>query len=241
MKTYKEQIELSQNRGDRLRLRRFPTVTTRVILDVGLVIAVVLLVSSPALFTRKPFMADYVNSLWLSWVQGHAIADGIVPSYFLHTTSQGVFNPLYAFYGGPLWSVFGAAAAILGGHIVIAFVGVTAVAIGAAYGGTLWLARQCGVQGLLAHVPALVFPTSAYYVTNLYGRGALAEFMATSAIPLLIASAYHLLRAPRWTPTSRARIPGLAGDLHGQSQHHPALDAGGECLHCRLVGSDSQT
>lgn len=174
-------------------------------LDVGLVAAVVLLVSSPALFTDQPFMLDYANSLWLAWVQGHAIASGIVPSYFLHTTGGGIFDPLYAFYGGTAWSTFGATQAILGGNAVIAFVGVTAVAVAAAYGGTLWLARQCGVPGLLAHVPALVFPTSAYYVANLYGRGDLAEFMATSAIPLLIASAVHLLRAERWTP-----LPALA-------------------------------
>ena len=42
--------------------------------------------------------------------------------------------------------------------------------------------------------------TSAYYITNLYGRGAWTEFMVTSAIAPLIASGVHLVRAPAWRP-----------------------------------------
>ena len=72
-----------------------------VVVDIGLIAAVVILVSSPELFMDEPFMLDYANSLWLSWFQGHAIADGIVPSYFLHT-SLSIFDPIYAFYGGRL-------------------------------------------------------------------------------------------------------------------------------------------
>jgi hypothetical protein len=177
------------------------TVRPRVLVDSVLVIATATLVASPSLFTNRPFALDYGNSFWLSWVEGQSVAHALTPSYFLHTTARdGIFNPLFAFYGGPAWTTFGASGAILGGHYGLAFGGVIAVAVAAAYGGALWLARQCGVGGLLAHLPALVFPTSAYYVTNLYGRGDLAEFMATSAIPLLIASATYLLRAPRWTP-----------------------------------------
>jgi hypothetical protein len=42
-----------------------------------------------------------------------------------------------------------------------------------------------------------VFVTSAYYVTNLYGRGAWAEFMAVSALPLVLAATLRLVRG-RW-------------------------------------------
>jgi hypothetical protein len=169
-------------------------------LDSLAVAGMAVLIASPTLFTHQPFMLDYENSFWLSWVQGHDIASALHPSYFIHTTGDdGVFNPIFAFYGGTVWVVFGAAALLLGGHYGLAFGVVTAAAAAAAYGGTLWLARQCRVKGLLAHVPALVFPTSAYYVTNLYGRGDLAEFMSTSSIPLVIASAVYLLRTSRWT------------------------------------------
>jgi hypothetical protein len=54
-----------------------------------------------------------------------------------------------------------------------------------------------GVKGLLAHAPAIVFVTSAYYVTDLYGKAAWAEFMAVSALPLLCAASLRLVRG-RW-------------------------------------------
>src|ERR1700681_1968187 len=73
----------------------------------------------------------------------------------------------------------------------------TLAAIAAAYGGVFWLARQLGVKGVLAHAPALVFVTSAYYATDLYGRGAWAEFMAVSMLPLMLAASLRLVRG-RW-------------------------------------------
>src|SRR5262249_13120599 len=70
----------------------------------------------------------------------------------------------------------------------------TVGAMGAAYGGLFWLARQLGVKGLLAHAPAIVFVTSAYYVTTLYGKGAWVEFMAVSMLPLVLAASLRLVR-----------------------------------------------
>ena len=108
-----------------------------------------------------------------------------------------MFYPLFAFYGGTLFALTGALAVILGGSTILAFDVVTVAAIAAAYGGLFWLARQLGVQGVLAHAPAIVFVTSAYYVTDLYGRGAWAEFMAVSALPLVLAASLRLVRG-RW-------------------------------------------
>ena len=108
-----------------------------------------------------------------------------------------MFYPLFAFYGGTLFALTGALAAVLGGSTVVAFEVATLAAIAAAYGGLFWLSRQLGVKGALAHAPALVFVTSAYYVSNLYGRGAWAEFMAVSALPLLLAASLRLIRG-RW-------------------------------------------
>ena len=78
--------------------------------------------------------------------------------------------------------------------MAIAFVVATLLAIAAAYGGALWLARELGVRGWMAHAPAITFTASAYYVSNLYGRGAWPEVIATSAIPLLVASGWRLIR-----------------------------------------------
>ena len=74
------------------------------------------------------------------------------------------------------------------------------LAVAAAYAGLVWLARQLGVRSWMAHAPAIAFVTSAYYVTNIYARGAWTEFMATSTIPLLVASACRLARAQRIAP-----------------------------------------
>ena len=125
---------------------------------------------------------------------------GWPPSYFINTTTQGVFNPWFAFYGGTLYMITGGISELLGGHPVIAYVGVTVIAIAGAYVGTLWLGRQFGLRRWVAHAPALTVVTSAYYVTDLYGRGAWPEFIAASSIAPLIASGVYLTRAPAWRP-----------------------------------------
>ena len=105
-----------------------------------------------------------------------------------------MFFPIFAFYGGTLFALTGALAALLGGSTILAFEVVTLAAIAAAYGGLFWLARQLGVKGVLAHAPAIVFVTSAYYVSNLYGRGDWEEFIAVSALLLVLAASLRLVR-----------------------------------------------
>jgi hypothetical protein len=167
--------------------------STPALIDVAIATFAVLLIASPLLFTSDGFAPDFTNDLWLSAYQQHVIAAHLHPTLFLQT-QQALFYPLFAFYGGTLFALTGALAAVLGGSTVLAFDVVTVAAIAAAYGGLFWLARQLGVKGLLAHAPAIVFVTSAYYVTDLYGRGAWAEFMAVSAFPLVLAASLRLVR-----------------------------------------------
>ena len=108
-----------------------------------------------------------------------------------------MFYPLFAFYGGALFAITGALAVVLGGATVLAFEVVTLAGMASAYGGLFWLARQLGVRGVTAHAPAIVFVTSAYYITDLYGRGSWTEFMAVSAFPLVLAASLRLVRG-RW-------------------------------------------
>ena len=158
---------------------------------------VVLLIASPLLLTSDGFAPDFTNVMWLAGYRQDAIAAHLHPTLFLQTQQGGVFGPLFAFYGGTLFALTGALAVILGGSTNLAFTLMTLAAIAAAYGGLFWLARQLGVRGALTHAPAIVFVTSAYYVTDLYGRGAWAEFMAVSALPLLLAASLRLVRG-RW-------------------------------------------
>jgi hypothetical protein len=167
---------------------------------------VILTVGGPMFFTRAGYSEDFTNSLWLIWVAGHHFGHSLWPSFFLNVNApggiNGIFNPEYAFYGGPLYAGAGALSALLLNHAAVAYALITAAALSAAYGGCWWLARQCGVRGLLAHVPAVVMLTGSYYSTDLYGRGAWSEFVAVSAIPLVVASAVELLRSQRWNVSS---------------------------------------
>ena len=167
---------------------------TPAVIDVAIATLAVLLIASPLLFTSDGFAPDFTNDIWLAGYQQHVIAAHLHPTLFLQTQQSGVFYPLFAFYGGTLFALTGALAVVLGGSTILAFEVVTLAAIAAAYGGLFWLARQLGVKGVLAHAPAIVFVTSAYYVTDLYGRGAWAEFMAVSALPLLAAASLRLVR-----------------------------------------------
>lgn len=169
----------------------------RTVLDAIGVLAAVLLVGGPALFTKDGFALDFTNHLWLVSVQQRAIQHNLIPTLFLNTPTQGAFNPFFLFYGGTLYAATGLLAVVLGGHTVAAYVAIIGLSIAAAYGGFLWLARQLGSRSWMAHAPAITFVSSAYYVTNLYGRGDWPELVASSAIPLLAASAWRIARSPR--------------------------------------------
>jgi uncharacterized integral membrane protein len=166
-------------------------------IDVVVTSAAIALVAAPLLRSNAPL--DLVNHLWIVWAAGKTFIQAGHPAFFINTTTQGVFNPWFAFYGGTLYELTGAISELIG-HPYVAFAGVTVAAIAGAYVGTLSLGRQFGLRGLIAHAPALSVVTSAYYITDLYGRGAWTEFIALSAIPPLVASGVYLVGAPRWRP-----------------------------------------
>jgi hypothetical protein len=176
--------------GNRAQARPLPGA----VIDVAIATLAVLLIASPLLFTSDGFAPDFTNAIWLASHQQHAIAAHLHPTLFLQSFRLGVFYPIFAFYGATLFALTGALAALLGGSTILAFEVVTLAAIAAAYGGLLWLARQLGVKGVMAHAPAIVFVTSAYYVSNLYGRGDWEEFIAVSALPLVLAASLRLVR-----------------------------------------------
>lgn len=157
-------------------------------------------IAAPMLFTNSGFAVDFTNHLWLTWAAGNALVQSGHPSYFLNVSELGVFYPWFAFYGGSLYMIVGGISELTGGHPILAYVGVTTLVIASSYGGMVWLGREFGLRGWTSHAPALVVVTSAYYITNLYGRGAWTEFMATAVISPLLASGVHLVRAQRWRP-----------------------------------------
>ncbi len=156
----------------------------------GLVIAVLM---APMVLTNSTFGYDWPDHLWLVQMQARNISSLGHPSLFLQS-SYGAFEPWYAFYGGTLYSLVAAGSVLSGGHTLAAYIASFALAMAMAYGGFVWLARQAGLRGIAAQGSAVVYVTSTYYLTDVYARGAWPETVATSAIPLVIASALALLR-----------------------------------------------
>lgn len=162
-----------------------------------LTFAVIAVLMAPMALTDSTFGGDWPGHLWLVQMQARNIEYLGHPSLFVQST-LGAFEPWFAFYGGTLYSLVAAGSVATGGHTLAVYVLSFALAMAMAYGGLVWIARQVGVGGWWVHVPAFVFVTSAYYLSDAYARGAWPETVATSAIPLLVASALSLLRVERW-------------------------------------------
>lgn len=150
----------------------------------------------PLLFSHSYFTAQWLFELWYMWHQSLAIHADHVPSLFL-SSRDGVLYPLYAFYGGTLCALAGALALALGNAPIGAYVITYLLGFAAAYGGWYWMARMAGLGRWWAQVPGLVFITSPYYLTLIYGRGDWPEFSGVSMIPLMVASGLSVLRAER--------------------------------------------
>ena len=171
---------------------------------------VVLFVMSPNIVRSYGYGLDYTTHIWLIWYQGLAIRDTGLPTLFLSATNYagtgeqfgtiGILEPYYGFYGGTLYSIFGGLSALLGQKPMTAFYVSHVMMLVMAYRG-LWLfGRQFGVRPWVAHLPAFLFVTSAYYVTDMYARGSWAELAALSSVPFVLAYGLLLLREP-WRTT----------------------------------------
>jgi hypothetical protein len=146
--------------------------------------------------TGQVFFLDWANHLWLVSEQTHSMSRLWRPTYFVHTAETGFYYPFYALYGGSLYAV-AAAFALAVDSITRAYELSYLAGFCACAFGTWWLARMAGLPQPLAAAIALIPATSAYSITNAYGRGAWPEFMATSMIPLVVAAFVSVVRQPR--------------------------------------------
>jgi hypothetical protein len=144
---------------------------------------------------------EWGNSLWLLQLQtAHVQAHGF-PTYFIDVAGT-YFYPQQLFYAGPLISVLAYPSVILGAWPV--FAATTAAAFMAASAGISWMARNLGAPARLALLPGLLFASTPYFVSNLYGRGDWAELIATGALAVALGAATSLL-------VGRSRPGGAAG------------------------------
>jgi hypothetical protein len=151
---------------------------------------------APIALTDRPFWVDASNQLWLI-AQRQQILGGWT-SYFVSSDRTGLFFPVFAFYGGTVYSAFGSLAAWLGDRILLVDALSWLLAFVMAYGGLTWISHQVGLRGWRTQVAGLVYVSSAYYLTNVYGRGAWTETIATSALPMVAAAGVWLVRRTSW-------------------------------------------
>jgi hypothetical protein len=132
--------------------------------DLLIPLIVLLLLGAPAIFTHKGFIDDWVDHLWLTWLQSREIRATGHPSLFLNAEPLGVFYPHFAFYGGTLYAL-GGYLMVLTGMTSGAYVLIILLAFATAYGGSYWIARQAGLTGLATHLPGIVVVSGAYYLS----------------------------------------------------------------------------
>jgi hypothetical protein len=173
----------------------------------------VLLLSWTLINDAPRFQNDFWTDTWLIEHQAIALRADHAPSLFLHSGAS-MFYPVFAFYGGTLFAFAGAITVIVGSAIAAQVI-VYILALLAAYGGWLWLARLAGLRSWPAHVPAVLYITAPYVLTNVYVRQDLAEVVATAAIPLFLAAALSILRSDELRAGPAAALAASAVALGG--------------------------
>lgn len=145
---------------------------------------------------------EWGNAYWLLERQSAHVSAHGVPTLFLNNFS-GAFNPFYTFYSGFTLSLLAYPAAVVGAWPV--FVASVVAAMVAGYLGIWWTARNLGLSHQLAIFPGLIFATTPYVLSEIYGRGAWAELVAVNAAAVMLGALTALL----WRP-DRPRGPALA-------------------------------
>jgi hypothetical protein len=140
---------------------------------------------------------DWFAHLWYIWHQEESLRAHLLPSYFAHNVA-GVFDPHYAFYGGTLYTLTGAVSVVVGHEAAYVVAWIWAFMM--AYGGLYWMARQAGVKAWPAHIPSIVFVSSPWYLSSIYVWGSWGQNTAFSALLLVLAAGFSIMRADRLKP-----------------------------------------
>ena len=149
---------------------------------------------------RQNAWYEWENAYWFLQRQAEHVSAHGVPTLFLHT-KDGSFYPFFLYYGGFTIGLLAYPAALLGAWPV--FLASMVVAVIAGYLGIWWTALSLGLSRRLAVLPALVYATTPYVLSDAYGRGAWAELVAVNAVAVMVGGWTALLR-------SDARYPKLA-------------------------------
>jgi hypothetical protein len=155
---------------------------------------------------RQNAWYEWENAYWFLQRQAEHVSAHGVPTLFLHT-KDGSFYPFFLYYGGFTIGLLAYPAALFGAWPV--FLASMVAAVVGGYLGIWWTALSLGLSRRLAVLPALIYATTPYVLSDAYGRGAWAELVGVNAVAVMLGGWTALLRAD-------ARYPKLAlGSLVG--------------------------
>jgi hypothetical protein len=149
---------------------------------------------------RQNAWYEWENAYWFLQRQTEHVSAHGVPTLFLHT-KDGSFYPFFLYYGGFTIGLLAYPAALFGVWPV--FLASMVAAVVGGYLGIWWTALSLGLSRRLAVLPALIYATTPYVLSDAYGRGAWAELVGVNAVAVMLGGWAALLR-------SDARYPKLA-------------------------------
>jgi hypothetical protein len=149
---------------------------------------------------RQNAWYEWENAYWFLQRQAEHVSAHGVPTLFLHT-KDGSFYPFFLYYGGFTIGLLAYPAALLGAWPV--FLASMVAAVIGGYLGIWWAALSLGLSRRLAVLPASIYATTPYVLSDGYGRGAWAELVGVNAVAVMLGGWTALLR-------SEARSPKLA-------------------------------
>jgi hypothetical protein len=162
---------------------------------------------------RQNAWYEWENAYWFLQRQAEHVSAHGVPTLFLHT-KDGSFYPFFLYYGGFTIGLLAYPAALFGAWPV--FLASMVVAVVGGYLGIWWTALSLGLSRRLAVLPALVYATTPYVLSDAYGRGAWAELVGVNAVAVMLGGWTALLRADaRYPKLALAALVGSGAVLAG--------------------------
>ncbi len=162
---------------------------------------------------RQNAWYEWENAYWFLQRQAEHVSAHGVPTLFLHT-KDGSFYPFFLYYGGFTIGLLAYPAALFGAWPV--FLASMVAAVVGGYLGIWWTALSLGLSRRLAVLPALIYATTPYVLSDAYGRGAWAELVGVNAVAVMLGGWTALLRADvRYPKLALGALAGSGAVLAG--------------------------
>ena len=149
-------------------------------------IVLVLLFLALPFALRETAWSEWANPYWFLVEQTNQVKRFGFPSFFIHSDVSGTAYPNHVFYAGFTIAVMSYLSVLFSPWLV--FVLSIFVGFGVSWLGFYWISFFFSKDKFVSTTVALAAVTTPYIVTNIYGRGAWAEFLGCSFGIFLIGS-----------------------------------------------------